>query len=240
MQRQRGVDRRVLAREPGVVDARAAPGPARGRAAVERGVNRRRRSGVADAHLAGRQKIDAADNRLHAIGQRRGGGGLLHRRSLREVLRRVLQRQFEHFQADAEALADLIDRRAAGGEIIEHLLGDAGRKGGDALRHDAVIGGEHRDDGHLDGRLRPALPRGEPLHDLLQPPQRAGRLGEPRVARPRGLDAFRARRRQVEQQQADFFERSDVLGHGLAVLDGRSGGDVLVWVVRIERFQERA
>ena len=57
MEIQRGLDRRALARQPVVVDAGAAAGPAR-RAAAEQGrAQHGRRRRVRDTHLADRQQI---------------------------------------------------------------------------------------------------------------------------------------------------------------------------------------
>ena len=89
---ERRIDDGALAREPGVVDAGAAAGPARAAAAEQRGRERGRRRGVADAHLAeadeiGRRRVDrvmagatAARNVALVHGGRlREIGGRLHR-----------------------------------------------------------------------------------------------------------------------------------------------------------------
>ena len=92
------------------------------------------------------------------------------------------QRQFEDLEAEIEGLADLVDRRAAGLEIGDHLGGDRRRIGGDALLHHAMIAGEDRDHRALDARRMAALPARQPFGDLFEPAERARRLGQPRVA----------------------------------------------------------
>ena len=69
------------------------------------------------------------------------------------------------------------------GEIRHHLRRDLGRIGGDALRGDAMIAGEDQDLDPVEARRVAALPGGEPGDGLLQAPQAAGRLGQPRFAR---------------------------------------------------------
>ncbi len=196
----------VFAREAGVVEAGSAPGPAARRAAIERGVDRRGGRGVAYAHLARREQIDPAVRRLHAIEQRAGGLALLHRGAFGEVAGRMVQRQLEDFEADRIAFADLIDGRAAGGEIIQHLARDGGRKGGDALGRDAVISREDGDERPLDPRLGAALPGGEPFDDLLEPAERPRRLGELGVAPPHGVDAVAAGGGEIGEKKADVVE----------------------------------
>ena len=47
---------------------------------------------------------------------------LVERRLPRDVAGRLLEREFVDFQRNVEGLADLVDRRAAGGEIGDHRL----------------------------------------------------------------------------------------------------------------------
>ncbi len=207
-------DRRHLAREARVVDARAAPDPVRRLAAVERGVDRCRDGGVADAHLADSEEVGAARERLHAEGEGRGGGLLVHGGRFGDVVGRVVEGELEDLQADVEGRADLVDRRAAGREILQHGAGDFRRIGRHALRDHTVVAGEDRDERPLDDRRRLVLPDGEPLDDLLESAETAGGLGQLRVARThRVAGAGRGLGHQVEEI-ADIVEGQAGRGHG--------------------------
>ena len=127
MQRDGRAHRVGLAFQTRVVDAGAAADPILRLAAVERVIDRRRRGGVADAHFAQAEQVGLGGERLHAERHRRGAGPLVERRLARDVAGRPLERELEHLQRNVEGLADLIDRRAAGGEIGDHRLGDRGR-----------------------------------------------------------------------------------------------------------------
>ena len=74
------LDRRRLALQPGIVDAGAAPDPARRHAAEQRRGDRRRRRGVADAHLAEAEQVGVLVDRV--VAGRHGGQEirLVHRR----------------------------------------------------------------------------------------------------------------------------------------------------------------
>ena len=175
-------------------------------AAVERVIDRRRRRGVADAHLAERQQVRLGGQRLHAVGHRSGAGPLVHRRLLRDVAGRLLQRELVDLQRNIEGLADLVDRRAAGGEIRHHRLRHRRRERRDPLRHDAVIAGEDCDQQLIDMRPGGALPAGQEGRNLLEPPERAGRLGQLPLTLPRGRDGSLVRRRHFLEQRADIVE----------------------------------
>ena len=187
MQRDGGAHRVGLAFQRRVVGAGAAADPVLRRAAVEAAIDRRRRGGVADAHFAQAQQVGAGGERLHAERHRRRAGPFVERRLARDVAGRLLERQLEHAQRNVEGLADLIDRRAAGGEIGDHRLGDRGRIGRDALGDDAVIAGEDGDQRRVDVGGA-ALPAGEPFGDVLQPAERTGGLGQLGLPRPRRVD----------------------------------------------------
>ena len=98
----------------------------------------------------------------HAIGHGRGAFGLIHGRGFGDVVGGCLERQLEDLETQIEALANLVDRSAAGLEIGHHLAGDGLGIGSDPLFHHPVIAGE---DGHY-GPLHPwtvaALPAGQP------------------------------------------------------------------------------
>ena len=109
---------------------------------------------------------------------------------------------------EIERLADLVDRRAAGLEIRHHRLRDRRRIGGDALRDDAMIAGEDRDQRPIDMRPRRSLPGRHPFGNLLEPPERARGLGQ----LPLALARRRTRRLvglwHFAQEIADIVERA--------------------------------
>ena len=122
MARDRGAHRVGLALEALVVDAGAAADPILRLAAVERVIDRRRDRRVADAHFAEHEQVGLGGERLHAEGHRRRAGLLVERRLLGDVAGRLLEREFVDLEREVEGLADLVDRRAAGGEIRHHRL----------------------------------------------------------------------------------------------------------------------
>ena len=132
------------------------PTQSAGRAAVERVKDRRRDGRVGDPHLAEAEEVDAAGHRLHAVGDRRRAGLFVEGVLDDDVRRRLVERQLEDFQAEPVGVADLVDRRAAGGEVRHHLPRHRLREGGDAARGDAVVGGE---DGDQRARPSPAVAR---------------------------------------------------------------------------------
>src|SRR6516165_3708910 len=115
--RDRGAYDLGLALEARVIDARAATDPILRRAAVERMEDRRRHSRVAYAHFAKNQEVRLKSERLHPEGHRRRASLLIESGFLGDVAGGLLQRKFVDFERDAEGLADLVDGRAAGGEI---------------------------------------------------------------------------------------------------------------------------
>ena len=101
---------------------------------------------------------------------------------LREIPGREIEGEIEDLEAEIEGGADLVDRRAAGREILQHLPCHRLGKRRDALRHDAMIAGEDADQRPVDGGPALALPGGEPFGDLLHAAEAAGRLGQFLVA----------------------------------------------------------
>ena len=157
--------------ERGADDAGAGPGPV-GRVAAEQPHAQRRRDGrVGDPHLADRQHVDPRLDRHHAVGDGAGAFLLAHRRRLDDVGGRRVEVHLVDPQIGVDHPAQLVDRGAAGDEVLHHLRRDRGRIGRDAARRDAVIGGEH--DGARDGRARAG---GAPARSRARPPApRAGR-----------------------------------------------------------------
>ena len=176
MEMQRGLDRRALARQPVVVDAGAAAGPAR-RAAAEQGrAQRCRRRRVRDAHLADRQQvaivghgaISGVDRFEILVGA--------HRRGLGEIARRTFEFDRHDAKLGGSGLGDLVDGRTACGKIRHHLRGDGLRIGRDAARGDAVIAGEDGDGDALQKRLLAALPLRQPDREFFEAAEAARRL----------------------------------------------------------------
>jgi hypothetical protein len=165
--RERAIDRRPFALEAGVVDPGAATGPARSAAAEQCGGKRRCRGRVADAHLAETNEISGRRHRVVAGGDGFEELALPHGRRRREVRGRPVEGERQHAQVRAGRAGELIDCRAAGGEVRDHLAGHGRRIGRHALRGDAMVAGEHQHFDLLKPRRRSALPAREPGDDLL-------------------------------------------------------------------------
>ena len=208
-----------LAREPRIVDAGAAPDPVGGLAAVERVKDRRRDGRVGDAHLAEAEEVDAARHRLHAVGDGRRAGLFVEGVLRDDVRGRLVERELEDLQAEVVGDADLVDCRAAGGEVRHHLLRDRLRKGGDAARGDAVIGGEDGDERARDRRLG-ASPCQAATHSAISSsrPRLPAGLVEHRVARAHGGRGGLVRAGQIGDEAPDVVERQA----GRGSLHGRS------------------
>ena len=76
-----------------------------------------------------------------------------------------------------------------------------------------MVAGEHQGGDPREPRLRPALPGREPQRQLLEPAERAGRLGELRLARRCGRQGRLVRRRQLPEPRAQVIKARD-LGRG--------------------------
>lgn len=201
------LDRSHLAFQHLALGTGSRPHPVARRAAVERIVDRRRDRRVADPHLADAQQVrTTAGNRLHAEGHGRravalGKGGLFC-----DVARRIVERQVEDLQAEIVGDTDLVDRRAAGGKVLDHLLGDCWRKRRNSLFRHTVIAREDRDQRPIDSG-HPARPGGQPEGDFLDAPERARRLRQLRVTLACGHQRPGIRPRQIAQQRTEIVER---------------------------------
>ena len=206
MRRDARLDDGGLAANAGLVDTGARPDPVGRPAAVARAAERGGDGRVADAHLADAQQIGARVELRHAERDGVEKVHLVHRRSLREIAGRRVERQRVDAEIGADRRAELVNRRTAGREVADHLLGHRGRERRDALRRDAMIAGE---DEHLDafgaGRIG-RLPRRHPCRDVLEPGERAGRLGELGVARLSGRAASFIGAGQLGDQAAQVVE----------------------------------
>src|SRR5690606_29131308 len=104
-----GRHRGGLALEAGLADAAAGADPVLRPAAIERVIERRRDGGVADAHLAEAEEVEAAGRRFHAEGDRGGAFGFAHRRRLCDVAARLVDAEVVDLEAEVEGEAELVD-----------------------------------------------------------------------------------------------------------------------------------
>ena len=199
---------RLLARKPRVVNTGAAAhGDLRGRT-EQRAGQRGGRCGVADPHLAADEHIALDGNLLRTHRQRALELRGRHRRfaadvggarcDLQIVHARQRRRRLHRAEVDdAEIRPPLLrqhgDGGAAEGKVADHLHRHGLREGGYALLHHAVVGREHADTDMAQARHRAALPAGHPDRQVLQPAQRARRLGQAQLSLPRRVAAVRTR-----------------------------------------------
>ncbi len=101
-----------------------------------------------------------------------------------DVAGRQVQREVEDLQAEIVGEADLVDRRAAGRAKLDRARRRLDRPRRDALRDDAVIAGEDRDQRTVGRRRRTARPFGKPGGDVLHAAERTDRLFRPGKERP--------------------------------------------------------
>jgi len=80
-----------------------------------------------------------------------------------------------------------------------------------------VIAGEDRDQRMIDARHHLALHGGEPGNNLLEPPERSGRLGQLAVARRDRGDSGGIGRLHQFQEIADIVEGQARIRHGRAM-----------------------
>ena len=173
----RAGDRGHLAGQHITGGPRSGPHPVLRRSAIEAVEDRRGDGRVADPHFADAQKIRAARDGFHPEGHRRRACLLVHCRVLRDVGSRKFQREIEDLEPEIVRNADLVDRRAAGREILHHLRRHARRERRDSLFDDTVIAREHRHQRPRHG-WRAAGPCSQPFGDFLESPERPGRLGQ--------------------------------------------------------------
>ena len=172
------VDDGALARQAFFVDAGAAAGPARAAAAEQGRGDRRRRRGIADAHLAQADQIALRRYGLVSAVHRGEEFLLAERRPFGEVGGRPVERKRNDAQPSTGRARELIDGGAAGGKIRHHLRRDLGRIGGDAAPGHAVTAGKDQNIDALQPRRHMALPMGEPGDQILEPAEALRRLGQ--------------------------------------------------------------
>ena len=103
-------------------------------------------------------------------------------------------------------MAELVDRGAAGDEVLHHLRGDRGRIGRNAARGHTVVAGKDQGAGMVEPRRVARLPGRKPDRQLLEPAERAGRLGQLRLAQGRRGAGLEIGARQMGQQRADLLQ----------------------------------
>ena len=123
------VDCGPFSRQPRIVDAGAATGPARAPAAEQRRRERRRCRRVSDSHVAKADEVRLWWHGLIARPHRGEKCVLGHGRRLREVRRGMFERERNNMEVCADGSSNLVDRRTAGGEVRHHLGGYLDRIG---------------------------------------------------------------------------------------------------------------
>ena len=204
MKAKRGLDRRracaqVLYRRRRCRGRPSAPHRRRaGRA------ERRRRRGIGDAHLTDREQV--AVRRHGSISDVDGGKKFVgvHRRRDGEIAGRPFQFDRHHAQFGAAEAGDLVDGRAAAGEIRHHLRGDRLRIGGDAARRDAVIAGKNRDRDLLEPWHFAPLPARQPYRKLFETAETSRRFGQRLLPKGGGRSGVPVAGGQVATERADF------------------------------------
>jgi hypothetical protein len=177
------------------LDAGAGPGPVRRIAALQGKADRRRRRGVGDPHLAQRQQLDAVLDSHHTVGNGARAVVLAHRRASGEVFGRLIERHLVDPQIGIGHGRQLVDRTAAGDEVLHHLRRHIGRIGRDSARRDAMIAGKNADPRAVGARRVTALPQAHPAGDFLQPAERSGGLGQLALAGVGGRTGLEVRSR---------------------------------------------
>ena len=179
MQPQRLLDDPRLADDASRVESGARTGDGARRQGEQRGDDRGRGGGVADAHVAadvelrvrGMGAFGAVDtgpqrSRQLVVGHRRPGGEIARAGRDARVddarTRRVAEgADIDHFEGGAEFPRQHADGRAASYEIAQHRRRHGLRIGRHAAGGDAVIGGKHRDVHAVEPWRRRPLETGE-------------------------------------------------------------------------------
>ena len=113
-----------------------------------------------------------------------------------------------------ESCAELIDGSAAGEEVRDHLRGDLGGIGRDALRGDAMIAGG--DDHKPLLEVWTWLPSaGDALRECLETTERSGRLGERRFPGGHGGGYLTVAAGKIETGRTQFVQGSETRHFGV-------------------------
>ena len=212
-----GGDGRVLPREASVVHARPASGPAL--SPEERGGDGRGGGRVADPHFPGHEKVRRRIDRSPAGRERRAHLGVRHGGAPGEIRRRAVEVERVDLHPGPGEIGEPVDRRPARLEVADHLRRHLGREGTDALRRDAVVAGEDQHLRRVERGPRIANPARIPDRQLLQPAERARRLGQLPVTCLGRVPRGRIGAGQVGHRGAEIGEGREV-GHGRSVVRG--------------------
>src|SRR5919201_135746 len=210
------VDRGLLSRQALIVDTGAATRPARAAAAEQRRRDGRRSRGIADPHLTEADEVRAGRDGVVAGRDRGEERVLAHGRCLREVCRGFIERERNDAQVCADGSSELIDGRAAGGEIRHHLGSDLGVIGGHALFCHAVVARKHENFDPIEAWHAALLPLRKPHDDVFEPPEAAGWLGELALTLGCRRRSFGICGRQIQTGRAKIIERREERRSGCA------------------------
>lgn len=181
VQRKRGRHRRGLARQPVIVEPGASPDPVRRLAPEDLRGERGGRRGVADAHLSHEQQFGIRRYRCRTGVERGQAIPLAHGGHAGDVAGRSVKIERHHRKFGPAGRGQRIDRRASGSEVGDHLHRHFGRIGAHPACGDAVVACEDHGADQIGARMFAALPAGHEHRDLLQPAERAQRLGQFRL-----------------------------------------------------------
>jgi hypothetical protein len=200
--RERPIDSLAFTRQAVFIDAGTTAGPARTAAAEQGRGDGGRSRGIADTHFTEAEKIACRRDRVVTFTHGRKKFLLRESRHLREIARGPIQRERHDAQVCARGLRQLIDGRAADGEVCHHLRRYLGRIGRDAVPGDAVIAGKDKNFHLLQPRRYAALPMREPADEFFKTAQAARRLGQRRFAPRHCGTRRRMPARQIETGRA--------------------------------------
>ena len=91
------------------------------------------------------------------------------------------------YVGDDDTCADLsrehVDRRTAAQEVEHHLSGHLARISTHTFGRDTMVGRQRENDSRLQWGIDPTCNAGEPHREILEPPEAARGLGQPRLTR---------------------------------------------------------
>ena len=173
-----GIDDVDLAGDAVAVDARPRPDPVdAGSSEAPRGKRCRSRR-IGDPHLAHDEQVTTLRHGRGAGFQRRETIRIVHRRGTGEIRCRPIEIERDDRKRQSRRRRQGVNRGTTSLEICDHLPGDLGRIGADTESGDAMVPGEDDRVASVDPRPFGALPAGDEAGDILEPAERARRLGE--------------------------------------------------------------
>src|SRR5262249_53609240 len=147
-------------------------------AAEKSGRERGRRSRVAYAHLAEANKVRRQRYSIVTGRDRSEEFSFGHGGRLREIAGGPFERQGNDTQICAGAAGKLVDGRAPGREIRDHLGRDLGGISGHSTRGHTVVCCKNQYFNAIETRWAAALPGSEPGHELFQPAEASWGFGK--------------------------------------------------------------